>query len=63
MLRGVWCVVAGGVCARVPIFGLTGNDSAADVETFTSAGANRVLGKPLEIEKFEEAYKQFKLPT
>ena len=51
------------MCARVPIFGLTGNDSAADVETFTSAGANRVLGKPLEIEKFEEAYKQFKLPT
>ena len=42
-----------------PIFGVTGNQLPADIEHFTSMGANRVLAKPLKIPALKQAIEEY----
>jgi len=42
-----------------PVFGVTGNQLPADIEHFTSMGANRVLAKPLKIPALKQAIAEY----
>jgi len=44
---------------KVPIIGVTGNVLPDDIKYFKAQGATEVLGKPLNVSKFEEVMRQY----
>lgn len=46
---------ATGPVSQTPIIALTANTMAEDIESYTAAGMDRVVGKPINIPEFEDA--------